>query len=48
MFHEFGCRPEETRNMDANNVKTFMEMLALYKAITESEQSKTMKGLFTR
>jgi len=46
MFHEFKCPPKITREMDANDVKTYMGMLSVYNSISESEQGRAMKGMF--
>jgi len=43
---EFKIPPETTREMDAVDVESLMKMLNVYNAISESEQSKSMKGLF--
>ena len=45
MFVEFKCPPSVTREMDAVDIETYMKMLHIYKMITGSEQSKSIKGL---
>jgi len=45
MLIEFKIPPSVTRAMDAVDIDLFMQMLSTYKAITGSEQSRSIKGL---
>ena len=45
MAIEFKIPPNETREMEAIDIESYMKMLSVYKKIIGSEQSQNIKGL---